>query len=420
MTAMPRPAEGRSFDLAGVRAQFPILARTVHGRPLVYLDNAASTQKPRAVIDAISEFYAGGYANVHRGVHLLSAEATEAYDQVREKVARLIGAADPAECVFVRGTTEGINLVAQTFGRARVGPGDEVLITAMEHHSNLVPWQMLCEARGAALRVVPMTDAGELRLDLLPEMLTPRTRLLALVHVSNALGTVNPVRRITEMAHAADVPVLVDGAQAVARMPVDVRALGCDFYAFSGHKLYGPTGIGILWARREHLEGMDPWQGGGDMIRHVTFEHTTYNDVPYKFEAGTPDIAGVIGLGAAVDWLQGQGLAAVEAHERHLLSRAIAALTEIPQVRQIGTAQERAGLVSFVVEGIHAHDVGTVLDSRGIAVRAGHHCAYPVMERMGVPATVRASFAVYNTAEEIEALAAGIGAALELFNRTRG
>ncbi len=420
MTAMPRPAEGRSLDLAGVRAQFPILARTVHGRPLVYLDNAASTQKPRAVIDAISEFYAGGYANVHRGVHLLSAEATEAYDQVREKVARLIGAADPAECVFVRGTTEGINLVAQTFGRARVGPGDEVLITAMEHHSNLVPWQMLCEARGAALRVVPMTDAGELRLDLLPEMLTPRTRLLALVHVSNALGTVNPVRRITEMAHAADVPVLVDGAQAVARMPVDVRALGCDFYAFSGHKLYGPTGIGILWARREHLEGMDPWQGGGDMIRHVTFEHTTYNDVPYKFEAGTPDIAGVIGLGAAVDWLQGQGLAAVEAHERHLLSRAIAALTEIPQVRQIGTAQERAGLVSFVVEGIHAHDVGTVLDSRGIAVRAGHHCAYPVMERMGVPATVRASFAVYNTAEEIEALAAGIGAALELFNRTRG
>ena len=420
MTAMPRPAEGRSLDLAGVRAQFPILARTVHGRPLVYLDNAASTQKPRAVIDAISEFYAGGYANVHRGVHLLSAEATEAYDQVREKVARLIGAADPAECVFVRGTTEGINLVAQTFGRARVGPGDEVLITAMEHHSNLVPWQMLCDAKGARLRVLPMTDAGELRLDLLPEMLTPRTRLLALVHVSNALGTVNPVRRITEMAHAADVPVLVDGAQAVARMPVDVRALGCDFYAFSGHKVYGPTGIGILWARREHLEGMDPWQGGGDMIRHVTFEHTTYNDVPYKFEAGTPDIAGVIGLGAAVDWLQGLRLANVEAHERHLLSRAIAALTEIPQVRQIGTAQERAGLVSFVVEGIHAHDVGTVLDSRGIAVRAGHHCAYPVMERMGVPATVRASFAVYNTAEEIEALAAGIGAALELFDRTRG
>jgi cysteine desulfurase/selenocysteine lyase len=289
----------------------------------------------------------------------------------------------------------------------------------MEHHSNLVPWQMLCEARGAALRVLPMTDAGDLRLDLLPEMLTPRTRLLALVHVSNALGTVNPVRRIADMAHAAGVPVLVDGAQAVARMPVDVRALGCDFYAFSGHKVYGPTGIGILWGRREHLEAMEPWQGGGDMIRHVTFEHTTYNDVPYKFEAGTPDIAGVIGLGAAVDWLQGLRLATVEAHERHLLSRAIAALTEIPQVRQIGTAEERAGLVSFVVEGIHAHDVGTVLDAQGIAVRAGHHCAYPVMERMGVPATVRASFAVYNSPEEIEALAAGIRAALELFGGSR-
>jgi cysteine desulfurase/selenocysteine lyase len=403
------------LDLARVRAEFPILARTVHGRPLVYLDNAASTQKPRAVIDAISEFYGGGYANVHRGVHLLSAEATAAYDRVREKVARLIGASDPAECVFVRGTTEGINLVAQTFGRARVGAGDEVLITAMEHHSNLVPWQMLCDARSATLRVVPMTDAGELRIDLLQDMLTPRTRLLALVHVSNALGTANPVRRITEMAHAAGVPVLVDGAQAVARMPVDVRELGCDFYAFSGHKLYGPTGIGILWGRREHLEEMDPWQGGGDMIRHVTFEHTTYNDVPYKFEAGTPDIAGVIGLGAAVDWLQGLGLPAVMEHESALLQRAIATLEEIPQVRQIGTAEERAGLVSFVVEGIHAHDVGTVLDSRGIAVRAGHHCAYPVMERMGVPATVRASFAVYNTPQEIEALSAGIRAALELF-----
>ena len=423
MTPLPRPkaesAEGRALDLPRVRAQFPILGRTVHGQPLVYLDNAASTQKPRAVIDAIANFYAEGYANVHRGVHLLSAEATAAYDQVRGKVAALIGAADPAECIFVRGTTEGINLVAQTFGRAHVGPGDEVLITAMEHHSNLVPWQMLCEARGAALRVVPMTDAGELRLDLLPEMLTPRTRLLALVHVSNALGTVNPVRRIADMAHAAGVPVLVDGAQAVARMPVDVRALGCDFYAFSGHKLYGPTGIGILWGRREHLEAMEPWQGGGDMIRHVTFEHTTYNDVPYKFEAGTPDIAGVIGLGAAVDWLQGLRLATVEAHERHLLSRAIAALTEIPQVRQIGTAEERAGLVSFVVEGIHAHDVGTVLDAQGIAVRAGHHCAYPVMERMGVPATVRASFAVYNSPQEVEALAAGIRAAVELFGGSR-
>jgi cysteine desulfurase/selenocysteine lyase len=415
VTALPRPAEGKVLDLARVRAEFPILARTVHGRPLVYLDNAASTQKPRAVIDAISEFYGGGYANVHRGVHLLSAEATAAYDRVREKVARLIGASDPAECVFVRATTEGINLVAQTFGRARVGAGDEVLITAMEHHSNLVPWQMLCDARSATLRVVPMTDAGELRIDLLQDMLTPRTRLLALVHVSNALGTANPVRRITEMAHAAGVPVLVDGAQAVARMPVDVRELGCDFYAFSGHKLYGPTGIGILWGRREHLEEMDPWQGGGDMIRHVTFEHTTYNDVPYKFEAGTPDIAGVIGLGAAVDWLQGLGLPAVMEHESALLQRAIATLEEIPQVRQIGTAEERAGLVSFVVEGIHAHDVGTVLDSRGIAVRAGHHCAYPVMERMGVPATVRASFAVYNTPQEIEALSAGIRAALELF-----
>ncbi|HEX5043283.1 MAG TPA: cysteine desulfurase [Candidatus Polarisedimenticolaceae bacterium] len=419
MTALPRPAVGRALDLARVRGEFPILARTVHGQPLVYLDNAASTQKPQVVIDAISRFYAEGYANVHRGVHLLSAQATEAYDGVREKVARLIGATDPAECVFVRGTTEGINLVAQTFGRARVRAGDEVLITAMEHHSNLVPWQMLCAARDATLRVLPMTDAGDLRMDELERMLTPRTRLLALVHVSNALGTVNPVRRITEMAHAAGVPVLVDGAQAVARMPVDVRALGCDFYAFSGHKLYGPTGIGVLWGRRELLEAMEPWQGGGDMIRHVTFEHTTYNDVPYKFEAGTPDIAGVIGLGAALDWLQGLGLEAVAGHERALLQRAVATLDGIPEVRQIGTAEERAGLVSFVLEGIHAHDVGTVLDSRGIAVRAGHHCAYPVMERMGVPATVRASFAVYNTEEEIEALAAGIGAALELFRSPR-
>jgi len=418
VTALPR-AEVKTLDLARLRAEFPILARTVHGRPLAYLDNAASTQKPRAVIEAISRFYAEGYANVHRGVHLLSAEATAAYDQVREKVAALIGAGDPAECVFVRGTTEGINLVAQTFGRTRVGAGDEVLITAMEHHSNLVPWQMLCDAKGATLRVVPMTDSGDLRLDQLERMLTSRTRLLALVQVSNALGTVNPVRRITEMAHAAGVPVLVDGAQAVARMPVDVRELGCDFYAFSGHKLYGPTGIGILWGRREHLDSMQPWQGGGDMIRHVTFERTTYNDVPYKFEAGTPDIAGVIGLGAAVDWLQSLGLSAVAAHERDLLGRAIAALEEIPQVRQIGTAAERAGLVSFVVEGIHAHDVGTVLDSHGVAVRAGHHCAYPVMERMGVPATVRASFAVYNTAQEIGALAAGVRAALELFGGSR-
>jgi cysteine desulfurase/selenocysteine lyase len=401
-----------------VRADFPILTRTVHGRPLVYLDNAASTQKPRQVIDAISDFYTGGYANVHRGVHLLSAEATDAYDRVREKVAALIGAAQPAECVFVRGTTEGINLVAQTFGRARVGAGDDVLITAMEHHSNLVPWQMLCAARGATLRVVPMTDRGELRLDILETMLSPRTRLLAMVHVSNALGTVNPVRRIVELAHAAGVPVLVDGAQAVARMPVSVQELGCDFYAFSGHKLYGPTGIGILWARREHLEGMEPWQGGGDMIRHVTFERTTYNDVPYKFEAGTPDIAGVIGLGAAIDWLQELGLPAVGEHERSLLEHAIETLGSLPGVRQIGTAEERAGLVSFVVEGIHAHDVGTVLDSQGVAVRAGHHCAYPVMERMGVPATVRASFAAYNTPQEVDALAAGIRAAQDLFGRS--
>jgi cysteine desulfurase/selenocysteine lyase len=418
VTAVPRPAptrRGGSIDVARVRADVPILRRLIRGKPLVYLDNAASTQKPRQVIEAVSRFYSEGYANVHRGVHLLSSEATDAFERVRGKVAGLIGAADPAECVFVRGTTEAVNLVAQSFGRTRVGPGDEILITGMEHHSNIVPWQMLCQATGAALRVVPITDDGELRMDELERLVGPRTRLVSVVHVSNVLGTLNPVRRIVEIAHAHEVPVMLDGAQAVSRMRVDVTELDCDFYAFSGHKLYGPTGIGVLWGRREHLEAMPPWQGGGDMIRTVTFERTTYNDVPYKFEAGTPDVAGVIGLGAAIEWVQGLGLAAIHEHEADLLARAVRALSEVPEVRLIGTARERAGAVSFVLKGIHAHDLGTVLDARGVAVRAGHHCAYPVMDRMGVPATVRASFAVYNTPEEIEALVAGVRYAVDLF-----
>jgi cysteine desulfurase/selenocysteine lyase len=415
--AAPAAVAAVPFDVRHVREDFPILQQQVHGRPLAYLDNAATAQKPRAVIEAVTRFYTQTNSNVHRGLHDLSERATAAYERSRATVRRFLNAADDREIIFVRGTTEAINLVAQTFGRSRVAAGDEVLITAMEHHSNIVPWQMLCEEKGAHLRVAPIDDSGELRLDELERLLTPRTRLLALAHVSNALGTINPVRRIVEMAHAHGVPVLLDGAQAAPHMPVDVRAIGCDFFALSGHKMYAPTGIGALYARAEILETMPPWQGGGDMISSVTFEKTTYNRLPYRFEAGTPDIAGAIGLGAAIEYLEGLGWEGIEAQEHDLLEYALSALRAIPAVRLVGTARERAAVVSFVLDGVHPHDIGTILDAQGVAIRAGHHCAQPLMDRLGVPATARASLAFYNTREEIDALAAGLATVQEVFGR---
>ena len=400
---------------AQIREDFPALSQTVYGKPLVYLDNAATTQKPRAVIEAMNRFYLTGCANIHRGVHLLSERATAAYEQARITVQRFLNAAQPREIIFVRGATEATNLVAQTYGRVNVGRGDEVLITGLEHHSNIVPWQMLCQENGALLRVAPIVDRGEVRLEELEKLLGPRTRLVSVAHVSNALGTVNPVRRIVETAHRWNVPVMLDGAQAAPHLKVDVQALGCDFYAFSGHKLYGPTGIGVLYGRAALLEAMPPYQGGGDMISSVTFEHTTYNELPYKFEAGTPHIAGAIGLAAAIDYLNQLGLDEIAAYEHELLAYATAALTRIPGLRLIGTAREKAAVLSFVIDGVHPHDVGTILDREGIAVRAGHHCAQPVMERFGVPATTRASLAFYNTMEEIDALVRGIRAVKEVF-----
>jgi len=413
-----RPGEERPaarYDLEGIRAQFPILARPVHGKPLAYLDNAATTQKPRAVIEAVRRYYEEDNANVHRGVHLLSERATRAHEQARVKVGRFLGAADPREVVFVRGATEAVNLVAQTFGRQRVGRGDEVLVTELEHHSNIVPWQMLCQEKGAHLRVLPIDDAGDLRLEALDQLLGPRTRLLAVTHVSNALGTVNPLRELIARAHDRGVPVLVDGAQGAPHLPVDVRALGADFYAFSGHKLYGPMGIGALWGRRALLEEMPPWQGGGDMILSVTFEKTTFNALPHKFEAGTPDVAGAVGLGAAIDWLGSVGLGAIEAHERALIGSFLEALRELPEVRLVGTPRERAGVVSFLPGEVHPHDAGTVLDQHGVAVRAGHHCAQPLMHRLGVSATVRASFAAYSSPADVEALVRGLHEVRRIF-----
>jgi cysteine desulfurase / selenocysteine lyase len=408
-----RPSPG--YDLAGIRAQFPILSRPVRGKPLAYLDNAATTQKPRAVIDAVRRYYEEDNANVHRGVHLLSERATRAYEEARVKVARFLGAPDPHEVVFVRGTTEAINLVAQTFGRQRVGPGDEVLVTEMEHHSNIVPWQLLCREKGARLRVLPITDAGDLRVDELDRLLGPRTRLLAVTHVSNALGTVNPLAEIIARAHDRGVPVLVDGAQAVPHLAADVRALGADFYALSGHKIYGPMGIGALWGRKALLEEMPPWQGGGDMILSVTFEETTFNAPPYKFEAGTPDVAGAVGLGAALDWVSAVGLPAIAAHEQAVIQAFLDGLRELPEVRLVGTPRERAGVVSFLPGEVHPHDAGTILDRGGVAVRAGHHCAQPVLHRLGVNATVRASFAAYSSIEDVEALLRGLQQVRELF-----
>ncbi|MCC6642972.1 MAG: cysteine desulfurase [Deltaproteobacteria bacterium] len=404
-----------SLDVKRLREDFPVLQRSVRGRPLVYLDSAATTQKPRAVIDAVARHYAEENANIHRGVHLLSELATTAYESAREKVRALLNAADVREIVFVRGTTEAINLVASSYGRGRVGSGDEVLITAMEHHSNIVPWQMLCEEMGARLRVAPIDDRGALDLEAFERLVGPRTKLVAVTHVSNALGTVNPVREIVAMSHARGVPVLLDGAQAVAHQTVDVQALGCDFYAFSGHKLFGPTGIGVLYGRAELLEAMPPWQGGGDMIASVTFEKTTYNVLPYKFEAGTPHIAGVIGLGAAIDYVQSVGLDRIAAWEDSLLAHGTALLEALPGVRLVGTAPDKAAVLSFVLDGVHAHDVGTILDQDGIAIRTGHHCAQPVMDRFGIPATARASLAFYNTLEELEALAAGLRKVAEVF-----
>jgi cysteine desulfurase/selenocysteine lyase len=412
---MSPPGRQAPLDLRAIRQEFPILSQTIHGKPLVYLDNAASTQKPRSVIDALSRFYATEYSNIHRGVHALSEQATAAYEGARDRVQRFLNARDRREIVFVRGTTEAINLVASTFGRIRVGAGDEVVLTTLEHHSNIVPWQMLCEERGARLRVVTIDAEGQLRMDELERILGPRTRMVAVAHVSNALGTRNPIRRIVEMAHAREVPVLVDGAQAAAHGRVDVQELGCDFYAFSGHKVYGPSGIGVLYGRLEHLERMPPYQGGGEMIRTVTFEKTTYADPPHRFEAGTPSIAGAVGLGAAIDYMTAIGLDAIASHEDGLLDYATRRLAALPGVRLVGTAREKSAVLSFVISGVHAHDVGTVLDHEGIAVRAGHHCAQPVMDRFGVPATARASFALYNTRDEIDALVRGIARVQEVF-----
>jgi cysteine desulfurase / selenocysteine lyase len=399
-----------------VRQDFPILRQTVYGKPLVYLDNAATSQKPQSVIDAITAFYAHDCANVHRGVYLLSERATDSYEAARGKAQRFLNAGDVREIVFVRGATEGINLVAHTFVKPRLAAGDEVLITAMEHHSNIVPWQIVTAEREAHLRVAPIDDRGELILEEFERLLGPRTRFISVAHVSNALGSINPVRRIVEMAHTRGVPVLVDGAQAAPHARLDMRDLGCDFYTFSGHKLYGPTGIGILYGKAAHLEAMPPYQGGGDMIRSVTFEKTEYNDPPYKFEAGTPNIAGAIGLGAAFDYVESVGLPEITAHEGELLCHATGALAAIPGVRIVGTSRQKAAVISFVVEGVHAHDVATILDREGIAVRAGHHCAQPVMERFGLAATARASFAMYNTIEEVDALARAIGKVKEIFD----
>jgi len=415
MTARSRGGRSAAFEVERIRQDFPILGEKIRGKPLVYLDNAATSQKPQVVIDTIRQFLSTYNSNVHRGVHQLSERATEVFEQARTRVQSFINAAESREIIFVRGTTEAINLVAQSYGRTHIGTGDEIVISAMEHHSNIVPWQILCEQTGAVLRVVPINDDGEMLLDEYVTLLTPRTRLVAVAHVSNALGTINPVREIIRLARRQGVPVLVDGAQAVPHLQVDVRELDCDFYAFSGHKVFGPTGIGVLYGRARLLEAMPPYQGGGDMIKSVTFAKTVYNDLPFKFEAGTPHIGGVIGLGAALDYLDGVGLDRVTAYEHELLAHATEVLSAIPGVRIIGTAKEKASVVSFVVDGVHAHDIGTVLDHEGIAIRAGHHCAMPVMERFGVPATARASLAFYNTRAEVDALVRGIHKVIEMF-----
>ena len=409
------PATGRG--VADWRKEFPILRETVRGHPLVYLDNAATTQKPQAVIDAETAYYSHMNANVHRGVHTLSQRATDAYEAARVKVARFLHAAGPQEIIFVRGATEAINLVAQAYARPRLQAGDEILISAMEHHSNIVPWQMVCAQTGATLKVVPINDAGEFEFEIYAGMLNARTRLIAVTHLSNALGSIAPVERIIALAHAQGVPVLLDGAQAVSHLAVDVRALDCDFYTFSGHKIFGPTGIGALYGKTALLDAMPPYQGGGDMIRSVSFEKTEYNELPYKFEAGTPNIAGAIGLGAALDYVAGIGLDVIAAHERGLLDYASTLASGIPGLRIVGNARRKASILSFTLDGVHPHDIGTILDHDGIAIRAGHHCAMPVMQRYGITGTARASFALYNTRQEVDALIAGLHMVTEIFQR---
>jgi cysteine desulfurase / selenocysteine lyase len=416
MAAAPeRAARPPAYDVERVRRDFPILARAVNGRPLVYLDNAASSQRPLAVLDAVEHYERHQHANVHRGVHTLSQEATAAYEGARERVRRFVNAQSTREIIFTRGTTEAINLVAQSYARPRLGPGDEILITALEHHANIVPWQLVREQTGCALVVAPIDRRGELPYEELERRLSPRTRLVAVAHVSNALGTVLPVERIIATARARSIPVLLDGAQAVPHTRVDVRALDCDFFAFSAHKMYGPTGIGVLYAREAILATMPPWQGGGDMILSVSFDKTTYNDLPYRFEAGTPNMSGAVGLAAAIDYIETLGMEAIAAHEQRLLALATAEVERIPGIQLIGTARHKASVLGFVMEGVHAHDLGTILDSEGIAVRTGHHCAMPVMDFFGVPATARASFACYNTEDEVRQLVAALHKAREVF-----
>jgi cysteine desulfurase/selenocysteine lyase len=404
-----------AFDVERVRRDFPILDRTINGKPLVYLDSAASSQRPRQVLRAIEEYETTSHANVHRGVHALSQAATEAYEGARERIRRYINARSTREIIYVRGTTEGINLVAQSYARPRFKAGDEILITALEHHANIVPWQMVCEQTGAVLKVAPIDRRGELVFDEFQKLLSPRTRLVGVAHVSNALGTVLPVKRVIDAAHAQGAVVLVDGAQAIPHSAVDVRALGADFYTFSSHKVYGPTGVGVLYGREELLAAMPPWQGGGDMILTVSFEKTTYNELPYKFEAGTPNISGAVGLAAALDYVEGLGIEAIAAHEQRLLQLATAELEKIPGIEIIGTAAHKASVLSFTMKGVHPHDLGTILDTEGIAVRTGHHCAQPVMTFFDIPATARASFGVYNTERDVAALVAGVNKVREVF-----
>jgi len=404
------------FDVARIREDFPVLRQKIHGKPLVYFDNGATSQKPQVVIDALARYYSAENSNIHRGVHHLSERATAAYEAARDKIRGFINAGSDKEIIFVRGTTEAINLVAQSYGRSFLRAGDEIIVSAMEHHSNIVPWQMLCEQVGAHLRVIPINHDGEIVMDEYRRLLNDRTKFVSVTHVSNALGTIAPVKEMVALAHQRSIPVLLDGAQAVPHLKVDVQELGCDFYAFSGHKVFGPTGVGVLFGRQELLEKMPPYQGGGDMISLVTFEKTHYNVLPYKFEAGTPHIAGGIGLGAAIDYLNRLDWNQMGAHEHDLLSYATEALAEFKPARIIGTAKEKAGVISFVIDHIHAHDVGTILDQEGVAVRAGHHCAMPVMQRFGVPATTRASFAFYNTIEEIDVMVRGLHRVLKVFS----
>ncbi len=409
-------SNAHSFDVARIREDFPVLHQMVNGKPLVYLDNAATTQKPQAVIDALVRYYSTDNSNVHRGVHTLSQRATEDYDSGRSKARQFLNAASDEEIIFVKGTTDGINLVAHSYARQHLGEGDEIIISTMEHHSNIIPWQVLCQEKGAHLRVIPISDAGELLMDEYESLLSSRTKLVAITHVSNVLGTVNPIKQIVEMAHSQGVPVLVDGAQATPHMPVDVQKLGCDFYVFSGHKIYGPTGIGVLYGKAEVLEAMPPYQLGSDMIKSVTFERTVYNDLPYKFEAGTPNIAGVIGMGAAIDYLTEIGMDRIDNYEHGLLEYGTECLSGIDGVKIVGNAPGKASVLSFVMDCAHPHDIGTILDTEGVAIRTGHHCAQPLMNRYGVPATARASLSFYNTRDEVDLLVKAIDRVIEVFS----